>query len=198
MKKTALLALVLTLLAASPALARPEKYVFDPTHTQIIFSVSHLGISHPHGRFNKFSGGFTFDRENPEASQADIAIETGSIDMASDAWNTHMKKPDFFNVEKFPAMTFKSAKIEKTGEKTGTLTGDLTLLGVTKPVTLNVVFNGTAVHPMNKNEMAGFSATGTLKRSDFGMNYGLPMVGDDVHIAIEVEGIRQDFTRLPQ
>ncbi len=187
----------LALLVSTPAQAAPEKYTYDPAHTQIVFTVSHLGLSNSMGRFNKFSGDFTFDQAQPENSKANITIETNSLDMASADWDRHMKSPDFFNVEKFPTMTFTSGNITKTGDKTATMTGDLTMLGVTKPVTLNVTFNKADIHPMNKNHVAGFSLTGTLKRYDFGMSYALPGIGDEVNLMIQVEGIRQDFTKLP-
>lgn len=193
MKKILSFIVVSLLFAAAPAQAAVEKYVYDPAHTQVMFSVSHLGFSFSHGKFTKFSGGFEFDAEAVENSSADMTIETASINMDMAEWDNHLKSPDFFDVEKFPAMTFRSTKAEKTGEKTGKLTGDLTLLGVTKPVTLDVVYNKSGVHPYSKNYIAGFSATGTIKRSDFGMNYGLPGVGDDVTIEVQVEGIRQDF-----
>jgi len=190
MKKLALAAF---LLLSAPALAAPAKYTYDPAHTQIMFSVSHLGFSFSHGMFTKFSGGFTFDPVAPEASAADMTIDVASIDMNSKEWENHLRSKDFFNVEKFPTMTFKTTRVEKTGEKTANVTGDFTLLGVTKPVTLSVTFNGAGQHPMNKNMVAGFSAAGKIKRSDFGMTYALPNVGDEVNLMIQVEGVRQDF-----
>ena len=102
-----------------------------------------------------------------------------------------MKNEDFFNVEKFPTMTFKSTNIEITGENTANITGDLTILDTTKPVTLDVTHNKSGVHPFNGEFVAGLSATTTVKRSDFGMTYGLPAVGDDVEIRLEVEGFRE-------
>lgn len=194
MKKHILIVLLLLSLTATSAQAAAGKYNYDPAHTQIMFSVSHLGFSYSHGKFNKFSGGFIFDQENPEASSAEISIETSSIDMDSEAWEKHLKNADFFNTEKFPAMTFKSTKVVKTGDNTADLTGDFTLLGVTRPVTLQATFNKAGIHPFNKSHIAGFSLTGMLKRSDFGMTYGLPNVGDEVSLNIQVEGIRQDFT----
>ena len=94
-----------------------------------------------------------------------MTVDTGSIDMASGDWERMMKGTSFFNVSKFPSMTFKSVKIEKTGDRTGKVTGNLTLLGVTKPVTLDVTYNKSGVHPLNKNYIAGFSATGIVHRS---------------------------------
>lgn len=181
------------LLAASPAFAAPEKYAFDPAHTQILFSVSHLGFSHSHGRFGAFDGSFTFDEKNPAASAIDVAVDTASVDMGSKEWDDAVKAETFLDAEKFPKMIFKSTHITQTGDRTGAVTGDLTLLGMTKPVTLNVTFNKSGNHPYTKNHLAGFTASGTLKRSDFGMSKHLPDVGDEVAITIEVEGIRQDF-----
>lgn len=189
MKKFAAIALLGLLSATSPANAAAERYAFDKDHTQIFFSVNHLGFSNSTGKFEEFDGHFTFDPEKPENSSVYVTIKTDEIEIGSDEWEDHLENADFFNAEKFPVMTFTSTKVEKTGEKTGKLTGDLTLLGVTKPVTLDVTFNKVGVHPYSGKQVAGFSATGTLLRSDFGMNYGLPAVGDEVSIRIEVEGI---------
>lgn len=112
--------------------------------------------------------------------------------MDDEAWDTHLKSKDFFDVEKFPDMVFKGTTIEITGDKTAKINGELTLLGVTKPVTLDTVFNKAGKHPFSGKYVAGFSAVTNIKRSDFGMEYGLPMIGDDVNIHLEVEGIRQD------
>lgn len=180
------------LFSAQGAYAAAEKYTFEQPHTQILFSVNHLGFSHSTGRFNDFDGHFTLDRENLANSSVDVTIKTASVDMSHEAWEAHLKNADFFNVEKFPEMTFKSTKVELTGDNTANVTGDLTLLGVTKPVVLAVTHNKSGDHPMKGVYMAGFSATATVKRSEFGMNYGLPNVGDDVQIRIEVEGIRED------
>lgn len=198
MKKIFAFALA-TLLFSAPAQAAPEKYSFDPLHTQISFKVSHLGFSKSQGRFTGFTGGFTFDQEKPAASSIDVTIDANSINMLSSEWNDHLKGDNFFNTKKFPTITFKSKKVAKTSDTTGTITGDLTILGVTKTVDLDVEFNKTGQHPMNKNQIAGFSATAYIKRSDFGMNYGVEMgLGDDVAIDIQVEGIRQDFKGVQQ
>jgi polyisoprenoid-binding protein YceI len=196
MRKLFFIVFILSVFIPATARAAADKYIYDPAHTQIMFSISHLGFSFPHGRFNKFSGSFTFDQENPEVSQAEITIDVDGLDMASAEWDKHLKSPDFFNAEKFPTMTFKSTKVVKTGDKTSDLTGDFTLLGVTRPVTLQVTFNKADTFPMNKNYVAGFSLSGALKRSDFNMTHALPMVGDDVSLIIQVEGIRQDFEKL--
>lgn len=173
---------------SAPAQAAPTQYELDKPHTQIMFFVKHMGVSFSHGEFTDYSGVFTYDPENPAAGGAEVTINTASVEMNHEKWNAHLKNEDFFDVEKFPEMTFKSTGVEVTGEDTAQLTGDLTLLGVTKPVTLDVTFIDTGVHPYNKKNIIGFTATGTLNRSEFGMDYGIPNVGDEVEIRIEVEG----------
>lgn len=179
------------LFVSLPAHAQIETYTFDKAHTQILFFVDHLGFSKSQGEFHEYSGGFTFNRGEPEKSKIDVTIQTASIDMDHEKWNAHMKNEDFFDVEKFPTMTFKSTGISVTGDDTANITGDLTILGVTKPVTLAVTHNKSGVHPFSGKFVAGFSASGTVKRSEFGMDYGLPAVGDDIELRIEVEGYRE-------
>lgn len=181
-------------LLSAPAQAQGvEKYTLDNPHTQIVFSVSHMGFSHSVGKFLGYDGGFTFDRANPQNSTIDVTIDTASIDLGTQKWNDHMKNADFFDVEKYPTMTFKSTGVVVTGENTADITGDLTLLGVTKPVTLNVVHNKSGPRPSGEQFVAGFSATAKIKRSDFGMNYGIGMIGDEIDIRIEVEGNQVDY-----
>lgn len=179
-------------LAAPAYAAKPDAYTFDKVHTQIFFSVSHLGFSFSTGSFTGFDGGFTFSEEKPEQSSVNVTIDASSLSLHDAKWEEHVKSADFLNVAEHPSISFKSTKVEKTGDNTGRITGDLTLLGVTKPVTLEVVFNKAAIHPYSKQFVAGFSATAALMRSDFGMDYGLPGIGDEVNISIEVEGIRTE------
>lgn len=195
-KKLSFGLLLAALVWATPSYAKPERYTFDPLHTQISFTVSHLGFSYSTGKFLKFSGGFIFDEEKPEESSVDVTIDANSLNMDSTEWEDHLKAKDFFNVKQFPTIHFKSTKVEPSSKATGQITGDLTILGVTKPVTLDVIFNKVGTHPYTKNKVAGFSATAGIYRSDFGMNYALPDVGDSVTINIEVEGIRQDFDSI--
>lgn len=176
----------------SHSFAAAEKYNFDKLHTQIVFFADHLGFSHSSGKFLGFDGHFTFDREHPENSDVEITIDTNSVNMDDEKWDEHLKSADFLNVEKFPTMTFKSTGITVTGDNTADITGDLTLLGVTKPVVLKVIHNKSGTSPYGGEYKAGFSATTTIKRSDFGMEYGLPAVGDNVDIRIEVEAVRDD------
>ena len=174
------------------AQAAGERYSFDKAHTQILFFVNHLGFSMSQGEFLGYDGHFVFDQENPAASSIEVEIQTASIDMDDEKWDTHMKDADFFDVENHPVMSFKSTGIEITGEKTANITGDLTLLGVTKPVVLATTFNKAGKHPFGDKYVAGFSAITMIKRSEFGMMYGLPMIGDDVEVRIEVEGVRDE------
>ncbi|MGE4313423.1 MAG: YceI family protein [Pseudobdellovibrionaceae bacterium] len=188
LRTLAVAGLLLAATGTGAAYAESQKYTLEMPHTQVLFAVDHMGFTKSYGQFLKFDGGFTFDESDPEAATIDVTIDTNSLEMDDEKWNEHLKNADFFNVEKFPSMHFVSTKIEKTGERTGIVTGDLTLLGVTKPVTLNVTFNKKGPHPMKELTVAGFSAKGELKRSDFGMGYGIPMVGDTVDIILEVHG----------
>ena len=183
---------VLVLLMPISAMAQVETYTFDKAHTQILFFVNHLGFSNSQGEFHDYDGYFVIDRTQPQNSKVDVTIKTASIDMDDEKWDAHMKNEDFFHVEKFPEMTFKSTGVEVTGENTANITGDLTLLGVTKPVVLHTTHNKSGKHPFSGKYVAGLSAHTHINRSDFGMNYGLPGVGDEVEIRIEVEGIREE------
>ncbi|HRC26365.1 MAG TPA: YceI family protein [Alphaproteobacteria bacterium] len=179
-------------LISRPALAQPEKYLLDKPHTQILFSVDHLGYARSFGKFLDYSGFIQWDQISPETSRVEITIPTASLDMGEALWNEHLSAEKYFDVARYPTMTFKSTKIIKTGENTADLLGDLTLRGVTKPVVLKTRFNKAGKHPFIDRMEAGFSATASLKRSDFGMTEAIPFVSDDVAIQIEVEAYRED------
>ncbi len=176
-----------------PAQAAIETYTFDKPHTQVVFFVSHLGFSMSEGEFLDYDGKIVFNTGAPERSSVEVTINTDSIDMGDATWDEHMKAENFFHVAKHPAMTFKSTAIEVTGENTAMMTGDLTLLGVTKSVILDVTYNKSGVHPFSGKYVSGFSARGSLNRSDFGMTYGIPGVGDEVELRLEVEALRDDM-----
>lgn len=178
--------------AAWPAVAAPVKYEFDKAHTQITFAVNHLGYSFSQGRFEDFDGHFMFDQENPANSSVEVKIEADSVYMGTDAWDDHVENADFLDAEKFEYITFKSGKIEVTGADTANIHGDLTIKDVTRPVVLATKLNKAGTHPMSGKPHAGFSATTTIKRSDFGISYGLPNVGDEIAIRLEVEGSAAD------
>lgn len=188
--------LFVLLIAASPARAEMQTYQFDKTHTQVLFFVEHMGFSHSNGKFLKFDGNFKFDPQNPATGSTEVTIYTDSLNMDDATWEEHLKAADMFNVAAFPTMTFKSTKVEPgaTAPDNARLSGDLTILGVTKPVDLFVKMNKCGEHPFTKKQTCGFDATARIKRSDFGMTKGIPMVGDEVEIRITVEGSVEDGT----
>ena len=170
-------------------------YVIDPAHTSIHFKVDHFHFSKVQGRFNRISGSFTFDPSQPEASKIHVVVDVGSIDTNHKARDDHMRDPTYFNIQRFPDAVFRSTRIEVTGPRTGRMSGNLTILGVTVPVILDVVFNGIAPHPLGPRFdryrdviVAGFSAHTTLSRDSFGMTNGRGEKGDKVELSIEVEG----------
>jgi polyisoprenoid-binding protein YceI len=180
--------LLTTMVLASPVPA--EVYEFDKAHTQILFFVDHLGFSRSQGEFRDYDGHFSFDPDNPTEASTEISIRTASIDMDDYEWDKHMRSEDFFDVNVHPTMAFKSTKVESLGEDRYRVHGDLTLLGETRPVALEFKFNKAGVHPISKRRVAGFSGTGVIKRSDFGMDHLVPMIGDEVELRLEVEGVR--------
>tara|TARA_B100000315_G_scaffold260478_1_gene322232 strand:- start:1636 stop:2223 length:588 start_codon:yes stop_codon:yes gene_type:complete len=174
-----------------PSAKAGETFALDKPHTQIKFSVNRGGWSRVAGWFTKFDGSINFDEANVGNSSVSATIDTASLDTGFAARNKHLRSPAFFNVKEFPTMTFKSTKIEKTGAKTGKMTGNLTLLGVTKPVTLDVVFNRKAPHPRNKMMFAGFTATGKINRADYGMKFLIRAVSNEVQIEIQALSVKK-------
>ncbi|MBI3702326.1 MAG: polyisoprenoid-binding protein [Rhizobiales bacterium] len=179
---------ILVALSASPAAAAPEGFAINKPHTIVAFSVDRLGLTKMFGSFSKVDGEFSVDRDNPGSSTATLTIETASIYTGFEARDKHLRSPDFFNVQEFPTMKFESSKVERTGDKTAKVTGNLTLLGVTKPVTLDVTLNAIKEDARSKKNLAGFSVRGTLKRTDFGMKYLAGPISDDVTLIVEVLG----------
>lgn len=184
MKKIMLLSVALLL----PATTMAASYTIDPTHTYPNFTIDHLGFSTLHGRFGNTTGTLSMDQAKG-TGEVKIVIEAASIDTGFKKRDDHLRSPDFFNVVEFPEITFKSTKVTFKG-KGATLVGDLTIKGVTKPVTLDVDRINCGVHPFNKKEVCGFNATAQLKRSDFGIEYALPAVGDEVMLSIEMEAVK--------
>ncbi len=188
------LAVLAVALAAGLPAAAAERYVVDGDHSDVVFLVDHLGYSKTIGRMNKVEGMILFDEEAVENSSVEITIDAASVDTNHKARDEDLRSANFFNVAEYPKITFKSTAVEKTGEATGRITGDLTLLGVARPVTLEVTFNRKAPHPVPSYDgvmTAGFSARARIRRSDFGMDAFLPAVGDEVELLIEVEAFRQ-------
>lgn len=174
-----------------PALAESATYQIDPGHTGLYFQVNHVGFSNMFGRFNSMSGSVEFDPDNPASGSLQMTIDADSVDTNHQERDDHLRSPDFFNTGEFPEITFSSTAIELTGEKTGRITGDFTLLGVTKSVTMDVTLNQIAPYPFVEGQTrVGFSATGTLNRADFGMTYGSGGIGDEITLYVEVEAFR--------
>jgi polyisoprenoid-binding protein YceI len=161
------------------------------SHTGVTFKVSHLGFSSLFGRFNAVRGSVVFDPDAPEAGGIELAIDAASLDTNHEERDEHLRSPDFFNAREFPRITFRSTRIEATDERRARVTGDLTLLGVTRPLTFEVTYNRTGPYPFVSGQIrTGFSATVRVRRSDFGMTYALDNVGDEVTLFIEVEAFR--------
>lgn len=178
------------LLCAPPATAAPRDYRFDSVHTQVFFSTSHLGYSHPSGRMHVSGGFIRFDEDDWSHAQVDATIDVTSLDMGDAAWNDKLRSREFLAADSHPTARFVSKSVEKTGERKGVVHGMLTLLGATRPLDLAVTFNKAGVDPYTFRSTIGFSASAALKRSAFGMSKYLPDIGDAVDIRIEVEGLR--------
>ncbi len=175
-------------LSGLPVVAAANSYTIDPSHTYPNFKVDHLGFSTMHGRFGKTSGRISMDRTQGSGS-VDIVIDTASIDTGHAKRDDHLRSPDFFNAMEFPQITFKSSTVKYVGDG-ASVTGDLTIMGVTRSVTLDVPRINCGTHPFNKKQVCGFNATTRFKRSDFGMSYGLPGIGDEISLDIEVEAFK--------
>jgi len=185
---TAIIALATGL--ATPALAAPETYVIDPTHTFARFSYSHFGLSTQLSRFNQTSGTVVLDKAAKTAS-VDITIDTKSVDTGYATFNEHIQGPDFLDTAKYPTATFKSTKVDFAGDKPTAVHGNLTIKGVTRPVTLKVSNYVNMPHPMLKKDAIGADASAVIKRSEFNAGKYAPNVGDDVTISVALEAVKR-------
>lgn len=181
-------ALLLIVVLMLPTAVFADLYTLDPTHTYPNFSISHLGFSTMHGRFDRTMGKLEMDQEKG-VGYVEIVIDVASINTGMKKRDDHLRSPDFFNAMEFPEITFKSTKVMFEG-KGAIVTGDLTIMGVTKSVSLDVKSINCGVHPFNKKDVCGFDATAKIKRSDFGLKYGLPAIGDEVNLIFEIEAIK--------
>ncbi len=172
----------------NPLSAPKGKYKADPNHTGVLFCIRHNGISDYCGRFNGITATLTFSGNQPEKSSLNVEIDVNSIDTPSDKLDTELKA-NFFETAKFPTATFKSTAIKVTGKNEGEITGDLTLHGVTKPVTLKATFGGGKMHAFANTFVIGFSASTKIKHADFAFpNVAWrSFVGDEVTLTIETE-----------
>ncbi|WP_293883844.1 YceI family protein [Sphingomonas sp.] len=158
-------------------------YKVDPSHTQILWQLNHMGFSLFDGAFGDPTGTLQLDPKKPGAAVLDIEIPIARITTTNAKLNEHLLSADFFDATKFPTATFKSTRVEVNGQ-TANIQGNLTLKGVTKPVVLAATFIGAGTHPMTKGTAIGFRATTTIKRSEFSLGYGVPVVGDTVTLTI--------------
>lgn len=187
--KRILLAAVIGFAFAGAAVAAPLTYKIDPNHTDVVAGWSHFGFSHPVAHFGKVDGSITYDPAKPAASSVQVTIPLDGLNSHVPDFDEHLKSADFFDAAKYPTITFKSTKVEAAGEKKLKVTGDLTVHGVTKPAVLDVTINKIGEQPMAKRAAAGFDASTTLKRSDFGLGKYAPNVSDEVSIRITTEAL---------
>jgi polyisoprenoid-binding protein YceI len=188
MNKLVLIAALSAFSAAS--FAAPETFNVEPTHTYPRFEYSHFGYSNQQQRFDKTSGKIVIDRAAKTGS-VDVSIDTTSVNTGYALFNQHLQGEDFFDTAKYPAITFKSTKVKFEGDKPVAVEGNLTIKGVTKPVTLTVTSFHSMPHPMLKKDAIGANATTKVKRSEFNMGKNVPYVGDEVTLTIAVEAIKE-------
>lgn len=173
--------------SADPSQVRPGRYVLDPAHGKITWSVSHLGFSTYYGQITDVAADLSLDPKSPAQSRLTARIGTASVDGLNPAFNRHVRGPDFFDAERFPVATFASTGVEPTGPTTARVLGELTLKGVTKPVVLDVTFNQAGTNPVDKVYTVGFDGRALIRRSEFGISAFLPAVGDEVTLRLAGE-----------
>ena len=183
------LILAITLGSLGIAAQAADTFKIDPVHSSIVFNVTHLGVSNFYGRFNDVSGTVVLDKADPSKSSFELTIPVESVDTHNEKRDQHLKSPDFFNAKQFPVMTFKSKKVEGSGDWF-VVTGDFALHGVTKPLTMEVKIVGKG-KGMEGEIRAGGEARFTIKRSDHGMNFMQNALGDEINIVVNLEGVKE-------
>ncbi|MGH8032150.1 MAG: YceI family protein [Luteimonas sp.] len=184
----AALATALTLAAATAA-AAPVTYKLDATHTDVIAQWSHLGFSNPSAHFGQADGTLVYDAADVAKSSVQVTLPLAGLSSFTPRFDEHLRSADFFDAAKYPAISFKSTRVESAGKDKLKVTGDLTVKDKTKSVVLNVTLNKSGMHPMRKTEAVGFDAQTTLKRSDFGVDRFVPGVSDEVTLRITTEAL---------
>ena len=188
MKRTALF--ILSAALAAPVWAGPVTYVIESNHTYERFSYSHMGFSTQLSRFDKSTGTITYDAAAKSAA-VDVTIDMKSVSTGSALFNEHIQGADFLDTANFPTATFKSTAVKFDGDRPVSIAGNLTIKGITRPVTLTVTAFHAGVHPMMKKNMIGADATAQIKRSDFNAGKYAPMTSDEVTLSIAVEAVQQ-------
>ncbi|MBW4034160.1 MAG: polyisoprenoid-binding protein [Proteobacteria bacterium] len=168
----------------NPAAVKTGTYNVDPYHTQVVFTLSHFGFTEFSGMFGDASGSLVLNTAKPAADKLDVTIGMKSVMTTVPALTTELNNNQWFDTAKYPTATFTSTKVIRTGKTTATIDGNLTLHGVTRPIVLKARFIGTGINPIDKADTVGFSATGVVKRSEFGVKAYVPMVGDDVTLTL--------------
>ena len=186
---TAIVAAAALALATTVAFAAPLTYKIDANHTDVVASWSHFGFSNPIAHFGKVDGFITYDPAKVGDSKVEVTIPLAGLNSHVEAFDEHLRSDDFFDAANHPNITFKSTSVKSAGKDKLAVTGDLTIKGITKSVTLDVTINKLGVQPMAKREAAGFEATTTIKRSDFGVGKYAPNVSDEVKISITTEAV---------
>lgn len=173
--------------SSDPAQVQAGDYRLDPAHSKITWSVDHFGFSTYVGQFSKVEGTLSVDPKKAADARLDVTIDANSVGTLNPALDAHLKTADFLDTANFPTATFKATSIKLTGKRTADITGDLTLRGVTKPVTVQATFNQAGVNPVDKTYSLGFAGKATIKRTDFGVSAYAPAVGDTVTLELEAE-----------
>lgn len=198
-------ALALVVAFAGPALAQPAApkpapssvtagvYKVEPVHTRVLFAVSHIGFTTWYGDFTGASGSLQLDPAHPSRSRVEVSVPTASVSTTNAKLDGELKSADWLDAARYPTISFKSRQVTPTGANTANILGDLTLHGVTRPVTLRARFNTAGVNPLDKAYTVGFEVSGKIKRSDFGVTRYVPMIGDDVDLIISAA-----FEKQPQ
>lgn len=167
-----------------------EVYEIDPAHSTISFKIRHLGISWVTGTFQEFAGKGVFHPDSPEKSSVEVIVQAASINTGNDKRDEHLRQPDYFHAEKHPTLSFKSSQVEKAGDNKYKVSGDFTMMGVTKPLEIMVDLTDSA-EPRPGEVRRGGETTFKIKRSEFGMESGLGMIGDDVEVTISLAGVKK-------
>lgn len=194
--RAALAAVLAGVVHCSAAVA--DTYIFDPGHTNITFSWNNLGLSRQSGRILEYEGMLEFDPLQPEEARLDVTLKVASLFTGAKQLDRDLRSSDFLDAARFPEITFRSTMVRRTGDRTGEVTGDLAIMGETRPVVLQVRWNYTGEHPWSTLNpiyrgkfVSGFSAVATIQRSDWGIKRGIPLVSDEIEIAIETEVSRR-------
>lgn len=179
---------LLVSLWAVPAFA--QTYQVDPVHTSLVFRVKHMNTAFVYGMFRDIKGTVVVDEANPARSSINLEVNADSVFTANEQRDNHLRSPDFFNTRQFPTITFRSTSIRRVNANTVQVQGNLTMRGVTRPLTATVNLTGKGKNPQGR-DIIGFETTFTIRRSEFGIRYGLPGLGDEVRVMLSVEAIRQ-------